>query len=133
MAQVGETFFTVVGCMDGRCQRVMADFGMQKFGSLFPDTITEAGIVGVIANNPSKDFLENLKFKLLVSVDKHNSNGILVDGHQECAGNPVEDEHHIKDINKSVEIVKGLIKNKVPVMGIFVKRSEKGWVGEEIT
>lgn len=133
MSQVGETFFTVVGCMDGRVQDVMAKFGERKFESKFPDTVTEAGIVGLIAKNTSQDFFDRLKFKLLVSVDKHHSKGILVDGHAECAGNPVDDEKHIQDIKVSVEKIRELIDKKVPVVGVFVKRNKVGWVADEIS
>lgn len=128
----GQAFFTVVGCMDGRVQDVMASFGREKFHAIYPDTITEAGIVGQIANNPIEDFLDGLKFKLLVSVEKHHSKGILVDGHEECAGNPVDNEKHKEDIRKSVEIIKELVGNAVPIMGVFVKRSETGWTAEEV-
>lgn len=129
----GQAFFTVVGCMDGRVQNVMAKFGASKFGAKYPDTITEAGIVGLIAHNPTRVFLDQLKFKLLVSIDKHHSKGILVDGHAECAGNPVSDAQHMEDIKKSVEVVKGLIENKIPVVGVFVKRSGNSWEVGEIT
>lgn len=132
MSQAGETFFTVVGCMDGRVQDAMAKFGQSKFGALFPDTITEAGIVGLISNNPSQEFLDGIKFKLLVSIEKHHSKGILVDGHAECAGNPVDDQKHIEDIKKSVEIVMSLINNVVPVFGVFVKRESEHWIAREI-
>lgn len=132
MSYVGETFFTVVGCMDGRVQDVMALFGQEKFDAIYPDTITEAGIVGLISNNPSQEFLDGLKFKLMVSIEKHRSKGILVDGHAECAGNPVSDEQHIEDIKKSVEAIKSLIENRIPVVGVFVKRIEQGWGAEEV-
>jgi carbonic anhydrase len=136
MSQVGETFFTVVGCMDGRVQDVMARLGQEKFGAKYPDTITEAGIVGLIANPPADgskiEFVENLKFKLLVSIDKHHSKGILVDGHQECAGNPVSDDQHKEDIKKSVEFISKLIENKVPVVGVFVVRDGDSWTAQEI-
>jgi carbonic anhydrase len=132
MSEASETFFTVVGCMDGRVQDVMAKLGKEKFGAEFPDTITEAGIVGMISNNPSQELLENLKFKLLVSIDKHHSKGILVDGHQECAGNPVEDLRHKEDIKKSAEVIRKLIENKVPVDGVFMARSSSGWEAQEI-
>lgn len=132
MSQVGETFFTVVGCMDGRVQHVMEVLGQEKFDADYPDTITEAGIVGIIANNPTQEFLDDLKFKLLVSVDKHHSKGILVDGHQECAGNPVDEGKHIEDIKKSVEVIKGLVENKVSVTGVYVKRASEGWEAEEL-
>lgn len=128
----GQAFFTVVGCMDGRAQDVVAGFGRKKFNAIYPDTITEAGIVGIIANNPSPEFIENLKSKLWVSIEKHHSKGILVDGHQECAGNPVSDEQHKQDIRASVEFVKNLISNKVPVIGVFVIREGDSWKAKEI-
>lgn len=132
MSNTNETFFTVVGCMDGRVQHVMEVLGQEKFNCDYPDTITEAGVVGVIANNPSQEFLDGLKFKLMVSVEKHHSKGILIDGHQECAGNPVDDAKHIDDIKKSVEVISRLIENKVPVTGVFVTRSSEGWQAEEL-
>lgn len=136
MSQAGETFFTVVGCMDGRVQEVMAVFGQEKFHAVYPDTITEAGIVGLISNppagGPSQEFLDSLKSKLLISVDKHHSRGILVDGHQECAGNPVSDAQHKEDIKKSVEFVRELIEDRVPVVGIFVVREGEHWIAREI-
>ena len=94
MSNIGETFFTVVGCMDGRVQTPVAKFGQEKFEARFPDTITEAGIVGLISKSPDTKFVKNLKLKLLVSLEKHHSKGIVVDGHRECAGNPVNDEQH---------------------------------------
>lgn len=132
MSQTDETFFTVVGCMDGRVQDPAADFGRQKFDAKYPDTITEAGIVGLISNNPDPKFVENLKFKLLVSIDKHHSKGIVVNGHQECAGNPVEDEQHKEDVRKSVEFIKILIGNRIPIVGVFVIRDRENWKVEEI-
>lgn len=136
MSQAGETFFTVVGCMDGRVQEVVTKFGREKFGAEYPDTITEAGIVGMLSNppagGPEQKFVENLKFKLLVSIDKHHSKGIIVDGHQECAGNPVPDEEHKENIKASVAFIKNLISNKVPVIGVFVVREGEAWKTEEI-
>lgn len=132
MSKLGEVFFTVVGCMDGRCQWSVAKYGREKFDARFPDTITEAGIVGIIAGSPDPKFVENLKFKLLVSLDKHHSRGIVVDGHAECAGNPVGDVQHKEDIKASVGFIKDLTENKVPVVGVFVERSGEEWIASEI-
>ncbi|MEK7534385.1 MAG: carbonic anhydrase [Patescibacteria group bacterium] len=137
MSQIGETFFTTVGCMDGRVQEPVADFGRQKFGAKYPDTITEAGLVGKLAQEHlDQNLLESIKFKVVdVSIGKHRSKGIVVHGHQECAGNPVEDERHKTDIQKSVEVIKSLINSSVPVVGVFVERSLQDsfkWEAEEI-
>ena len=137
MSQVGETFFTSVGCMDGRVQDVVAEFGREKFGAEYPDTITEAGLVGKLAQeNIDSSLLKSLKFKLIdVSMSKHHSKGIIVHGHQECAGNPVDDEKHKTDIQKSVEIIKSLVNSSVLIVGVFVKRSFRDaskWEIEEV-
>src|SRR3990167_10697322 len=132
MSEANEIFFTVVGCMDGRVQSPVVEFGRAKFGADYPDTITEAGIVGLISNNPNSAFVENLKLKLIISIEKHHSKGIVVDGHKECAGNPVSDEKHREDIRKSVELIRILIDSKVPVTGAFVIREGNVWKAEEI-
>lgn len=123
MSEINDTFFTIVTCMDGRVQTPLKLFGQKIFKAEFPDTITEAGIVGILAYNPSPGFLKNLKVKLEISLNKHFSKGILVSGHQECAGNPVKDEIQIQDILQSVEVIKDLIEKKEKIIGVFVKKS----------
>lgn len=135
MLQINETFFTSVGCMDGRVQGVVAEFGQKKFDATFPDTITEAGLVGQLAINPQQSLLDSIRQKLLISLEKHHSRGVVVHGHQECAGNPVEDEKHKEDVRKSVQKVGSLIHSSVPVVGVFVKRSSQNpskWEIEEV-
>ena len=122
-----DTFFTVVGCMDGRVQEGVAEYGSKKYEAKYPDTITDAGIVKRISQNPDPKYFGDLQKKLLVSVDKHHSKGIIVDGHQECAGNPVDDVTHKKDILNAVEFVKILVAEKVPVAGVFVTHEKNGW------
>lgn len=136
MSQAGETFFTVVGCMDGRVQDVIAKYGREKFDALFPDTITEAGLVGHLAKEtPDQPLLDALKFKIVdVSLGKHHAKGIIINGHAECAGNPVPDDSHRDDIRQSVTVIKKIVNNSVPVVGVFVKRSSDGasWEVEEV-
>lgn len=132
MSQSDETFFTIVGCMDGRVQEARAEFGKKKFDAMYADTITDAGIAGIIANNPPQDFVEHLKKEILISVDKHNSRGILVSGHQDCAGNPVSDDEHKEHIKKSAEFISTLIDNKIPVVSIFVVQDGDSWRAEEL-
>lgn len=126
MSQAGETFFTTVGCMDGRVQAVVAAYGRGTFGAEYPDTITEAGLVGKLAaEKHDATLFEGIRFKLVtVSLEKHHSKGIIVHGHAECAGNPVADEQHKDDIRKSVAIIKSMV-GSIPVIGVFVKRSSE--------
>jgi carbonic anhydrase len=113
-------FFTTVGCMDGRAQEVVSSYGKERFGARFADTITEAGMDGLFLEN-AKSAEKLIKDKILVSVEKHRSKGILVHGHEDCAGNPVDEERHKEGVRKGVEIIKKLVNNKVPVEGIYIR------------
>lgn len=122
-AHTGELFFTNVGCMDGRVQKAVNRYASLIFGAEFADTITKAGLDGLLAKDDvNPEVLDSVKNMILVSVDKHNSLGIVVHGHEECAGNPVDDEQHKKDIKKSVRTVKKMLDGKnVEVRGVYVR------------
>ena len=74
-------FATALNCMDGRVQKPVADFVRQHFGVDFVDMVTGAGIVA----NLHSGALDAVK----LSVEAHNSQGIAVVAHADCAGNPV--------------------------------------------
>ena len=126
MSQAGETFFTSIGCMDGRCQEVVALYGQERFGAVYPDTITEAGMVGILAQaDIDEKFLANLKKKVDISLKLHHSRGILVHGHAECAGNPVDDQTHQANIHDAARVISSMVEDEsIPIIGLFVKRSE---------
>ncbi len=132
MADLGETFFTSVGCMDGRVQAPIAKYGQDKYQVLYPDTITEAGIVGLLTSNPSQEFLNNLKKKVLISVEKHHSKGIIVHGHQHCAGNPIEDELHKEQTIAAAAVIRNFVSEDIEVKPVFVNHTENGWEVEEL-
>lgn len=132
-----ETFFTVIGCMDGRCQEAVAQFGRKKFNADYPDTITQPGMVGILANGPTKEFLNNLRKEVQISISKHHSKGIIVDGHEECAASDaVDNENHKEHVKKSVQRVKALVDARISVVGVFVKRQKTHpttWEVEELS
>lgn len=136
MSETGEAFFTSVGCMDGRCQEAIKLFGQDYFGAEFPDTITEAGLVGILAKDKiDNPLLLNLKKKLEISIKIHHSRGVLVYGHAECAGNPVNDEQHKEDVLKTTKVIRSLVDLSIPVIGVFVRRMEQErnkWKTEEV-
>ena len=135
MSQAGETFFTSVGCMDGRIQAVIAKYGQQKFDAKYPDTITEAGLVGLLTNKADDTgslLRESIKKKILISVEKHHSRGIIVHGHQECAAlDAVNDNTHKQNILKAAEIIRSMAPNLI-VKPAFVVRGNSGWEVEEL-
>lgn len=131
MSDLNETFFTSVGCMDGRVQAPVSEYGRKGYGVLYADTITEAGLVGLLSNNPSSELLESIKKKILISIEKHHSKGVVVHGHQECAGNPVEDEIHKQDVLKAAGIIKDFVPG-IEVKSVFVIKENTNWIVEEI-
>lgn len=131
MSDLSETFFTSVGCMDGRVQEPVAVYGRAKFGVLYADTITEAGLVGLLSNNPSEELLDSIRKKILISAEKHHSKGIVVHGHQECAGNPVEDEVHKQNVLKAAEIIRSMTPN-LEVKLVFVVKGNGNWITKEL-
>ena len=126
--QVGETFFTSVGCMDGRVQEPILAFGQKKFNAKYPDAITEAGLVGLLAkDNLDSALFDSIKKKVFISLEKHHSKGIVVHGHEDCAGNPVGDEKHKKDVLKAAKTIGALIRKDIQIIPVFIKRNENGW------
>lgn len=132
MSDSSETFFTSIGCMDGRALRPVRKFGKNKFGVWYVDTITEAGLVGQIADGGNPALIEAIKKKLLISIEKHHSKGVIVHGHQDCAGNPVPDKKHKEDILKTAEIIRSFVPEEIPVIPAFVVKN-KDWEALELT
>lgn len=134
MLHTEETFFTTVGCIDGRVQNILVKFGKEKFDARYPDTITEAGLVGLLSREHiDQHLLDSLTFKIVdVSLGRHHSKGIVVHGHEDCAGNPVDDEYHKKDIVKAAKVVQSMVHSSVPVIPVFVVRTNHGWTIQEL-
>ncbi len=133
MSQESETFFTAVGCMDGRVQEPVLFFGQKKFNAKYADTITEAGLVGLLAkDNIDQALLDSIRKKVFISLEKHHSKGVIVHGHQECAGNSVGDEQHRKDTLRAAEIIKSFAPSGVLVMPAFVEKNHDDWITKEL-
>ena len=82
-----DEFGTVLGCIDGRSQRKVADYLHTSFGVRNLDTITTAGAVRHLADDTEQS--RTLLANLAISVDKHGSRQIAVVAHHDCAGNTV--------------------------------------------
>lgn len=133
MSQPGETFFTSVGCMDGRVQCPVAKYGKNRYEVKFMDTITEAGLVGVLSKeNVDPKLLESIKAKVMISIEKHHSKGIVVHGHEECAGNPIDDTLHREQTIAAAKIIRDFVPGDIEVMPVFVVRKNDSWVVEEL-
>ena len=109
-------FATSVSCMDGRIQIPLTNWIKENFSVDYVDTITEPGIDKQIADNTD---LESIKIKVGISINKHESELIVVSGHYDCAGNPVSNEEHITQIKKGIEVISSWNLG-VKVVGVWV-------------
>ena len=109
-------FATSVSCMDGRIQIPLTIWIKENFSVDYVDTITEPGIDKQVADNTD---LESIKTKVGISINKHESELIVVSGHYDCAGNPVSNEEHITQIKKGIEVISSWNLG-VKVVGVWV-------------
>lgn len=100
------SFATAINCMDGRTQIPVIDYIRKKYRVDYVDMITEPGPVRVLAENTDKTTLESIKRRLEISIQKHASVHIVVVGHHDCAGNPVEKATQLKQILESIWTVR---------------------------
>ncbi len=113
-------FVTTINCMDGRVQELTNNYMKKSFQADYVDVITLAGPSEVIALGEKKSLIENLKFRLDISVGSHKSDAISVCGHDDCGGVPNANvEEHKKLIIKACEEVKNW-NYGVPIIGLWI-------------
>lgn len=117
-------FGTTVNCMDGRAVEATINWMKRAYHLDHIDAITEPGMVGLIPTMNADD-LAWLKKKLEISIKHHGSRTVTIGGHEDCAGNPVPENHHKSHIAKSVEVIKEFVAEIAPntaidVVGVYV-------------
>ena len=117
------SFYTVINCMDGRIQESVVNYIKKKYNVLFVDMITDAGPVKILSNKKS-DNLESIISCIDISLKKHQSKGIAIVAHPDCAGNPISDEEQKKLLQKSVTFLMKKYIN-VSVCGLWVNKNQK--------
>jgi len=117
------SFYTVINCMDGRIQESVVNYIKKKYNVLFVDMITDAGPVKILSNKKS-DNLESIISCIDISLKKHQSKGIAIVAHPDCAGSPISDEEQKKLLQKAVFFLINKYTN-VSVCGLWVEKNNK--------
>lgn len=115
----GGKFVTAINCMDGRAQQPVIDFMKSRYAADYVDMITEAGPNKILAECSDKTRVESVKFRLAISIDKHNSGVIAVVGHYDCGGNPAPESTQIEQIKKAAGNLKKWYEG-IEIIGIWV-------------
>ncbi len=112
-------FATSVSCMDGRIQIPLSKWIKENYSVDYVDTITEPGVDKTIIEN---SVFESIKTKVMISINAHKSELVVLSGHYDCAANQVSNEKHIELIKKGIEVISSWNLG-VKVIGVWVDDS----------
>lgn len=115
-------FVTAINCMDGRVQLPVINWMMQNLSADYVDMITEPGPDKILAEG-SAAAQDSIKARVLISVNKHGSDTILMVSHDDCAGNPVTREEHEEQLQQCLMKIRSW---KLPV-----KRVLGAWIDDK--
>lgn len=109
-------------------QTCVNQYMKEKYLVDYVDTITLAGPCQVLAEGERQGLIDNIRFRIDISVNQHHSKVIAIVGHTDCAAVKVSDDEQKALVLQSVEVVKqwGL---DVIVVGLWVDES---WTVKEI-
>lgn len=122
------SYYTVINCMDGRVQRPALDYLTDRFGVDNIDTITEPGINGVLSRREDGATVDSILRKVSLSIERHQTIGIAVAGHYDCAGNPGDKHHQNRDTAEAVRYLRERFPS-TPIIGLWIGAQ---WTCEEI-
>ena len=98
-------FATAINCIDGRILLKVWTYVTAKYLVDYVDMITEPGPVKILTEGVNKQVINNIKERVDISINNHNSNHIVIVGHFACSGNPAPKEVQIEHIKQSIDIV----------------------------
>ena len=118
------SFCTAINCMDGRTQIPVNNYLKNKYKVNYVDTITEPGPNKILAEGTDEALLNSILQRLKISIDKHQSVGIAIVGHHDCAGNPVGKTEQIEHIKIAIQKLKSQA-NNMEIIGLWVDEKWK--------
>ncbi len=121
-------FCTAINCMDGRIQLPVIRYLQERFGVEHVDSITEAGPNLILAEGKPAASVRAILERLRISIESHNSLGVAVAGHHDCAGNPAAEDDQIVHIRKAAEFLRRHYPN-AEIIGLWV---DKDWEVREV-
>ncbi len=118
-----ETFATAINCMDGRTQEPIIYWAKKTLEVDYVDAITEPGPDKILAEG-SDTLVESIKNRVMISVNKHGSQNVIVVSHHDCAGNPVSKKEHLEQLKKSVDVISSW-ELGVKIIGVWIGKDRK--------
>lgn len=122
------TFCTAINCIDGRTQLPVIQWLSDRFGVNQVDLVTEPGVVRVLAHDPESDEATSICKRVDVSIRAHDSRGLAIVAHHDCAGNPVADDEQINQLAVSLD----RLAKRYPHMALLALWVDRDWAVHEI-
>ena len=110
------TFASAITCIDGRVLPPLIDFARARYGVDAVDVVTEPGVDATVP-----DLIEDLTRRLAPSIDKHGSHDVVLAGHEDCAGNPVDEATHRRHLATSARALSSALGDAVDVLAVYVR------------
>ena len=121
-------FFSVINCIDGRVQLPVIKYLQNRFKVDYVDSITESGPNLILSEEKDTFSIQSIIHRLKISVENHNSMGVAIVGHHDCAGNPALKDDQIKHIQKAIKFLKQQYES-IEIIGLWV---DKNWEVHEV-
>ena len=121
-------FCTAINCMDGRVQLPVIKYLQKRFNVEYVDTITEGGPNLILSEGKNEILIQSIFDRVKISVEKHNSVGIAITGHYDCAKNPASESEQIRQIEKAIEVIKKQFGN-MEIIGLWI---DENWHVKEL-
>jgi len=121
-------FCTAINCMDGRVQQPVTKYMQKRFDADVVDAITEPGPIKILAAGTDLSKIQSIIERLKISIEVHDSIGIAVVGHYDCAGNPVTEKEQLIQIEKAVNFLNQKY-NDIEIIGLWV---DENWTVNEL-
>ena len=112
-------FCTAINCVDGRVQVPVIRYLQDRFDVDYVDVVSEPGPNRVLAEGHDTIALASIERGVKISVDHHQSLGIAVIGHHDCAGNPSSKIEQNQQTTAAVRRIQKAF-GHVPVIGLWV-------------
>lgn len=114
--------------MDGRIQLPVIKYLQTRLNAEYVDLITEAGPNLILAAQRDIGSVESILARVHISVSSHDSVGIAVVGHYDCAGNPSPKAEQLAHIKDSVTFLRHHYQG-LEVIGLWV---DENWDASEV-
>ena len=122
-------FFSVINCMDGRVQLPVIKYLQNRFKVDYVDSITEAGPNLILSEKKNNFSVQSIIHRLKISIESHNSIGVAIAGHHDCAGNPAPKDDQMIHTQKAAQFLRQQYEN-IEIIGLWI---DKNWEVHEVT